>query len=714
MAKVKLADGKIVEVDAEGLALGDQVLISPGGKAVLLRSAGQTKEATMADTGGQGQAGVQEGEKAGRRVKTGILEKLRELKDRMESWLNDYKGVMDWAAYEDGGWFNGPEGPTPPLMRTFKSRSDGRTWLLNWSMNAFLDKDSEIFNTKAIGEFVDRHADDEKKGEFWFWHTPGSKFADIKWQATSGRFLVEAGPFDDTPVGRLFEKVFTEHPRSHPAIAPGGWGSSPGYVYLGLDRMDKQYEWFEKYETSILPNSAAANPHNPPPQVLSKEDFMNASQKAALVALVGEKWAVEIEQLGESKTKELEQMQVAFKSAAEGEAAAATDATPEIASATASAESPTDEVEIETPRAEEMAQAEKQSESIADELKGVAEELRQVANSLPEPQVRQRLLTLADDVAGAEGLGYPYPVPGYEYAQAQAGKGASQLAGLADEVRVVAEGLKDAALQKRLNDLADKLAGLSVPSQKAQAKAQKAKALPAAITENPADVGKAKEKTPTLKGLGQQLRMLAGQVKKLDADAGAELTAIAEVLVGMAGGKYPAPQETYPPPEGYPTPTGKKEAGMADELATVNPNTPTEATATIPAAVVMATVEAGQKEQAAPDPNLAKVMEMLIGLQSGMGEMQAKLKTQEKAFEDGQKAQVEEKYEPFGWIPDWKAISVIGQRDALVKKGSKMAEEGPAEKARPVTGVDFLDELILAGGKGRNTEHAEAADAEAH
>jgi hypothetical protein len=710
MANVKLADGRIIEANAEGLAPGDQVFVSPDGKAALLRPGGQAKEATMANE-------IQGGEKAGRRVKLDILAKLRELKDKLDAWLADYKGVLDWAAYEDGGWFNAPGGPTSPLMRTFKSKADGKTWLLNWSMNAFMDKDQEIFGTKAIEDFVDRHAADDKKGEFWFWHIPGTKFADIKWQASVGRFLVEAGPFDDTEVGRLFEKVFTEHPKSHPAVAPGGWGSSPGYVYLGLDRMDKQYEWFEKYETSVLPNSVAANPHNPPPQVLPKEESMNNSQKAALVALVGEKWATEIEQLGETKTKELEMMQVAFKAAAEG------DATP------AETKVEVEPTKIEPTMTDAMAQAKKQGDGIADELKGMAEELRQVANALPEPQARQRLLTLADDVAGEA---YPYPSP-YGYAQAEVGRKEGKLSSLADEVRAVADGLKDSTLAKRLSDLADKLVGLEKSGPQAEAypaPEQKAQAspLPEAVSENIAEDDKAGGKPPTLKGLGQQLRMIAGQVEKSDADAGAKLAVIAEVLVGMTSGKYSAPQEAYPVPQSKqpegnnPSLKAKKEAGMADELATMNPNTATLTTATIPAVVTMATapvVETGQKEQAAPvapapqpDPQLAKLVEMMAGLQANLSEVQGKLKAQEESATKAQAQAEVDKYEPFGWIPGWKAVSVIGQRDALVRQGTKMAEAGPAEKARPVTGVDFLDELILASDKGGNTEHPEAVEAQ--
>jgi len=91
--------------------------------------------------------------------------------------------------------------------KTFEAQ-DGRTWLILSAVNAFEDREEEIFTTKSIESYVARHEGESKKGEFWYWHVPGTKFADIEWQGMSGRFLYEAGPFDDTPIGRAFEKFF--------------------------------------------------------------------------------------------------------------------------------------------------------------------------------------------------------------------------------------------------------------------------------------------------------------------------------------------------------------------------------------------------------------------------------------------------------------------------------------------------------------------------
>ena len=205
-------------------------------------------------------------------------------------------------------------GDLPTGVKTFQGE-DGKTWLLLWTANAFRDKDGEIFATKAIDEYVERHNEDDVKGEFQFWHLPGTKFGDIKWQGVAGRFLVEMGTFDDTEIGRLFQSFFEKFPQSHPNIAPRGWGASHTYEYKSDDRSDGVYQWFEKTESSVLPSHEAANPHNPKMEVFP----MNEKQKDALAAIGeeigvgGDKLVAMVDQMGEKKTKELEGDGVGFK-----------------------------------------------------------------------------------------------------------------------------------------------------------------------------------------------------------------------------------------------------------------------------------------------------------------------------------------------------------------------------------------------------------------
>jgi len=159
--------------------------------------------------------------------------KMQTLKEKFNSILED---IVSMVGSSD---FDKAKGEKPKSgLKTFTAK-DGRTWLLIWTTNAFKDRDGEIFTTKSIKDYVERHADEENKGEIRFWHIKGSKFADILWQGMSGRFLVEAGPFDDTYIGNAFKDFFLEHGEKHLAIAPLGWGTSHGFEYIPEDREDK-------------------------------------------------------------------------------------------------------------------------------------------------------------------------------------------------------------------------------------------------------------------------------------------------------------------------------------------------------------------------------------------------------------------------------------------------------------------------------------------
>ncbi len=191
---------------------------------------------------------------------------------------------------------------------TFKAK-DGSTWLLTWTTNAFKDRDEELFSTRSIEEYVARHEGDETKGKFQLWHMPGTEFGTIRWQAPVARFLVEAGPFDDTPTGQRFKTFFEQHPDGHEVHAPDGWGTSHGFHYHEGDRADGVYDWFDKAETSILPFEFAANQHNPQPEVLR----MNDKQKALLQEIGGDELVASVLKTGEERTKELEEQGIAYK-----------------------------------------------------------------------------------------------------------------------------------------------------------------------------------------------------------------------------------------------------------------------------------------------------------------------------------------------------------------------------------------------------------------
>lgn len=236
---------------------------------------------------------------------------LPTLRDRFESILGDVRG---WLAGTETPEQAEPQAASPSFVgfKTLKAK-DGRLWLQTWTTNAFEDRDEELFATKAIEDFVDRHEADGQKGEFWFWHLPGAKMGTIHWQAVVGRFLVQMGPFDDTPMGRKWAEFFGHHPAGHPTIAPEGWGTSHGFWYDEKDRDDGVYDWFDSFETTVLPLAAASNPYTQM-EVLAA---MNDAQKSALQSIGSELGIPNLVQVitetGEQRTKELEEQGTRYK-----------------------------------------------------------------------------------------------------------------------------------------------------------------------------------------------------------------------------------------------------------------------------------------------------------------------------------------------------------------------------------------------------------------
>jgi len=245
--------------------------------------------------------------KAGRRVRSDKVGILRELKTKLDDLFKGLGEILGWAEYDDRKLSKGFK-----VIRT----KDGEDWLLTWTTNAFEDRDGEIFQTKAIEEYVGRHEDQKDKGAFEFWHIPGSKFGTIRWQGVSGRFLAEAGPFDDTVVGQAFKAFLMEFPDGHPVIAPEGWGTSHGFRYRADDRKGGVYRWFEKEETSVLPGSVAANPYNPELEVIQ---MLSKKQIEALREIGGDKIVDLVTETGEKRTEELERAGVAYKAKKAGD-----------------------------------------------------------------------------------------------------------------------------------------------------------------------------------------------------------------------------------------------------------------------------------------------------------------------------------------------------------------------------------------------------------
>lgn len=349
-----------------------------------------------------------EGNKAGRRVRGDKVNVLKELASRFNDVKDAFEKFIGWAGYDDE---KEPEAQEEGFLSWLESNAatkaledaeqhgssfvafkaaDGRDWLLTFSTNAFEDREGEIFATKAIEEYVARHENDKTKGEYQFWHLPGSKFGDIKWQGTAGRFLVEAGPFDNTPTGRAFKAFFAKNPSGHSVVAPDGWGCSHKYEYRSKDREDGVYDWFEKSETTILPLDAAANEHTAPVFLGKELVEMNERQQNALELIGGKDLVKMVETVGQKATENLEQT-VNFKSgdpaAIIRQVAEATEDEAVKAQLTNIASEMDNSQESEKEQAEDEKQAGpalgKRLAMLAGQVKGpAAAELRKIASSL--------------------------------------------------------------------------------------------------------------------------------------------------------------------------------------------------------------------------------------------------------------------------------------------------------------------------------------------
>ena len=243
-------------------------------------------------------------DKAGKRVKTSMKEKLNALWDT-------FKEFMDWANEAD-------KDELPGFSKGFGiavKQVNGEPWHFAWSTNAFQDREGEIFSTKSLEKYVEEAENKGDMGHFNFWHigtkeNPGlTDFAEIKWQGVIGRILVEAGPYLKDKKGQAAKSFFEQFPDGHPEIAPEGWGSSPEYRYLPEERLTGIYDNIWKTRTSTLPRLAAAN-------IITKagvEMALSEQQKAAAVKIFGEDLTAKIVGQAEAATKDLEEAGVAHK-----------------------------------------------------------------------------------------------------------------------------------------------------------------------------------------------------------------------------------------------------------------------------------------------------------------------------------------------------------------------------------------------------------------
>jgi hypothetical protein len=135
------------------------------------------------------------------------------------------------------------------------------------------------------------------------YHIPGTEIGKCDFQAVQGRFLIESGTFDDTPMGNKALEYLLSNKESFQV--------SIGYKYIQGDEEDGTYDWLRFRERSICPEGTAANPWTEFQIFGGKE--MDDQHKATLTKIFGEELANEVVSKADSKTKELEDGNVRFK-----------------------------------------------------------------------------------------------------------------------------------------------------------------------------------------------------------------------------------------------------------------------------------------------------------------------------------------------------------------------------------------------------------------
>lgn len=207
-----------------------------------------------------------------------ILQKIKNLfhkEDNIEPRFKELPSVGGFKIYKD---------------------SQGQLRWLSLSSNAFKDRDEELFTTKALEEAIE-HADKEaERGPLLVYHVPSAEIGQCDFQALAGRFLVESGTFDNTPLGSKAVEYFVKSDEDFQV--------SIGYQFHPGDEEDGVYDWLRILERSVLPHGAAANPWTSF-KVLGEKD-MNEKKLTVFKDMFGDELAAKIVADAEDKTKELE------------------------------------------------------------------------------------------------------------------------------------------------------------------------------------------------------------------------------------------------------------------------------------------------------------------------------------------------------------------------------------------------------------------------
>lgn len=227
-----------------------------------------------------------EAEKAGRRMnnnKLGLLDKL----------ITQLKDFLSWASYDEEG--EREKSIAKVGFKVFRDK-DGELRWLSYSSNAYEDLDKELFTTKALEEAVGYADKSGERGPLLIYHVPTAVIGACDYQGMAGRFLVESGTFDYTPMGRKAVEYFESGDREHQV--------SIGYQYQSGDEKDGQYDWLRIMERSITPVGKAANPWTQ--FSITGGKALDEEKAKELERILGGELAGQVIAAAENQTKELD------------------------------------------------------------------------------------------------------------------------------------------------------------------------------------------------------------------------------------------------------------------------------------------------------------------------------------------------------------------------------------------------------------------------
>lgn len=151
---------------------------------------------------------------------------------------------------------------------TMYKGQDGLRYMMIVTSNSYEDRDEETIATPALKSYVERAWAVEDKclpnNEALFWHE-GEPIGDVVWTDMEGPFLYEV--IKERPNAWIWlskqvrgtVKGVWDFIESNPKRYR--WGASHGFKYLESAKHHNVYNRISKFETSVLPLDAAANPY---------------------------------------------------------------------------------------------------------------------------------------------------------------------------------------------------------------------------------------------------------------------------------------------------------------------------------------------------------------------------------------------------------------------------------------------------------------------